>query len=85
LEGNIARPYEVFARQKIFHISNVYVIPEARRRGIATALVQEALAWARDQECRETDLNVLCTNEKARQLYKKLGFNVFQYQLRIKC
>jgi len=84
LEGNIVRPYEVFTRQKIFHISIVYVIPEARRQGIATALVREALAWAGDQGCREADLNVLFTNEKARHLYKKLGFNVFQYQLRIK-
>jgi len=84
LEGNIVRPYEVFTRQKIFHISIVYVIPESRRRGIATALVRKALAWAWDQGCREADLNVLFANEKARRLYEKLGFNVFQYQLRIK-
>jgi ribosomal protein S18 acetylase RimI-like enzyme len=82
LEGKIVKPHEVFIHQEIFHISIVYVIPESRRQGIATALVQEALEWAWDQGCREADLNVLFTNEKARQLYKKLGFNVFQYQLR---
>ena len=84
LEGKIVTPHAVFIHQKIFHISIVYVIPESSRRGIATALVQEALEWAWDQGCREADLNVLFANEKARQLYKKLGFTVFQYQLRIK-
>lgn len=84
LEGKLVKPQAVFIHQKIFHISIVYVIPESRRRGIATALVQKALAWAWDRGCREADLNVLFTNEKARQLYKKLGFTVFQYQLRTK-
>ena len=70
--------------KKCFHISVVYVISEFRQQGIATALVQEALRLACDQGCQEADLNVLFNNEKARHLYKKLGFNVFQYQLRIK-
>ena len=84
LEGKIVKPPEVFIHQEIFDIRIIYVIPEARRQGIATALLREALAWAGDQGCREADLNVLFTNEKARHLYKKLGFYVFQHQLRIK-
>ena len=65
-------------------LDDLYVKPEFRRRGIATALVQDALEWALDRGCREADLNVLFNNEKARHLYQKLGFSVFQYQLRIK-
>ena len=84
LEGKMFELPEVFAYKKCFHISVVYVISESRQQGIATALVQEALRWACDQGCQEADLNVLFNNEKARHLYKKLGFNVFQYQLRIK-
>ena len=84
LEGKIVKPQEVFIRRKVFHIAILYVIPESRRRGIAAVLVQKALEWARDQGCREADLNVLFANEKARHLYNKLGFSVFQYQLRIK-
>jgi ribosomal protein S18 acetylase RimI-like enzyme len=82
LAGEIVQPHEVFIGQKIFHIRILYVVPEARRRGIATALVRDALKWALDRGCPEADLNVLFDNEKARQLYKKLGFDVFQYQLR---
>ena len=84
LEGKIFELPEVFAYKKRFHISVVYVISGSRKQGIATALVQEALRWACDRGCQEADLNVLFNNEKARNLYKKLGFNVFQYQLRIK-
>ena len=82
LAGEIIKPHEVFIRRKIFHIRILYVVPEARRRGIATALLQKALAWGWNQRCPEADLNVLSNNKKARQLYKKLGFDVFQYQLR---
>ena len=74
----------MFVPLKRFHISVVYVVPKARRRGIATALVHEALRWAARQTCREADLNVLSDNDKARGLYKKIGFEVFQYKLRMK-
>lgn len=84
LEGKIIRPREMFSHTSCFHISIVYVIPESRRHGIGTALVQEALRWAFERGCREADLNVLFNNEKAQRLYKKLGFEVFQYKLRMK-
>jgi len=51
LEGKIIKLNEVFAHNKCFHISAVYVIPESRQRGIATSLVQEALGWASEQGC----------------------------------
>ena len=84
LEGKIIRLHEMFTNVNSFHISVVYVLPEARQRGVATALVQEALRWASEQGCGEADLNVLFNNEKARRLYKKIGFEVFKYNLRMK-
>ncbi|CAB1058952.1 hypothetical protein D1BOALGB6SA_3710 [Olavius sp. associated proteobacterium Delta 1] len=84
LEGKIVKLQEVFAHRKIFHISIVYVIPQTRRRGIAASLAEEALQWASGQGCHEADLNVLFNNDKAIGLYKKLGFNVFRYQLKKK-
>jgi ribosomal protein S18 acetylase RimI-like enzyme len=84
LEGKITKLHEVFAHKKSFHIGAVYVNPESRQRGIATSLVQEALRWASEQGCQEADLNVLFNNAKAKGLYKKLGFKVFQYELRMK-
>ena len=84
LEGKIIKLQEVFASLNSFHISVVYVVPKARRRGVATALVREALRWASKQACREADLNVLSNNDKARGLYKKIGFEVFQHKLRLR-
>ena len=84
LEGKIIKLHEVFASLNSFHISVVYVVPEARLRGVATALVREALRWASKQVCREANLNVLSNNDKARRFYKKIGFEIFQHNLRIK-
>ena len=84
LEGKIIRLPEMFTHMNSFHISVVYVIPESRRRGIATAMVHEALKWASERGCREADLNVLYDNDNAKNLYKKLGFEVFQHNLRMK-
>ena len=84
LEGKIFEIHAVFSRKKSFHISVVYVVPKSRQQGIASSLVQKALRWASEQGCQEADLNVLINNTKAKGLYKKLGFKVFQYELRMK-
>jgi len=83
LEGKISDIHEVFAPKNVFHISVVYVIPECRLHGVATALVRDALRWASAQGCREADLNVLVNNANARGLYEKLGFEIYRYALRI--
>lgn len=83
LEGQINDIHEVFVSKQAFHISVVYVIPEFRQNGIATALVQNALRWASGKGCREADLNVLSDNASARGLYEKLGFEVYRFALRI--
>jgi ribosomal protein S18 acetylase RimI-like enzyme len=83
LKGRVARLYEVFEPKKSFHISGVYVNPEKRSCGIATNLIRAALRWAAEKGCQETDLNILVNNQKAIGLYKKLGFTVFQYEMRM--
>jgi len=84
LEGKINKLHEVFSHKRSFHINAVFVIPESRQRGIATLLVKEALRYASEQGCQEADLNVLFNNDNAKGLYKKLGFKVFRYELRMK-
>ena len=82
LEGKSSALHEVFASKRNFHFNAIYVVPEARNQGIATALVQKALQWATEQGCQEADLNVLVNNRNAKGLYKKLGFTVFRYEMR---
>ena len=45
-----------------------------RRRGIGTALVDEALKWARRSGITKVELMVFPHNEPAIALYRKLGF-----------
>jgi ribosomal protein S18 acetylase RimI-like enzyme len=51
----------------------VGVVPGARGRGVAAALVEEALARLRAGGCREAWLDVNVDNS-AKELYGRLGF-----------
>ena len=45
-----------------------------RRRGIGRALLEQAVAWARDAEVRKLELHVFPWNEPAIALYETFGF-----------
>jgi ribosomal-protein-alanine N-acetyltransferase len=57
-------------------ILTVGVIPNARRRGIATTLLDELVVRAVHGGARELFLEVRVDNEAARRLYEKEGFTV---------
>jgi GNAT superfamily N-acetyltransferase len=83
-EGRVDMLYKVFEPKKSFHINSVYMIPEKRNNGIATSLIRAGLSWATARGCQETDLNTLINNSKAQGLYKKVGFTIFQYEMRMR-
>ena len=56
------------------HITDIYVRPEARRRGIGRALLAELVEPARDADLEHVSLEVLVRNAGARRLYERLGF-----------
>jgi ribosomal protein S18 acetylase RimI-like enzyme len=56
------------------HLVSMWVSPEHRRTGVATALVDAILDWSRHQHVRNVELWVTETNEPARQLYARCGF-----------
>jgi len=56
------------------HVSHIAVAPEARRRGIATALMTAVADRARQAGCKTWRLNVKTTNMAAIALYESLGF-----------
>lgn len=81
-EGRISTLDGVFAPKKVFHIAAMYVVPERRKQGIATSLIKKALKWASEQDCEEAELKVLINNN-AKALYEKIGFKVFQHEMRV--
>ncbi len=58
------------------HVAEVglMVALDQRRRGIGSALMQEALKWARESGVTKVELEVFPHNEPAIALYRRLGF-----------
>lgn len=56
------------------NITNVAVLPEYRRRGIARTLLTLLLDTCRSRGCERAFLEVAVTNTAALQLYRGMGF-----------
>jgi ribosomal protein S18 acetylase RimI-like enzyme len=72
-----------FGREKIAHVQSVYVRPEARRRGVANALMVEAAAMSREHGYDHIELDVLTSNHGALAVYERLGFVEYQRRLAV--
>jgi len=57
-------------------VTSILTASAARRRGVARAVMGELAAWAEDNRCPGTYLQVLAANDAARALYDSLGFDV---------
>jgi ribosomal-protein-alanine N-acetyltransferase len=55
-------------------ILNLAVLPASRRRGLASGLIQAALAGARSEGARRAFLEVRESNVGARTFYARMGF-----------
>jgi ribosomal protein S18 acetylase RimI-like enzyme len=78
LAGGIGLSRET--RRKNRHKADVvamYVLPEYGRRGIGRALLDRAIAYARDAGIEQLTLTVTQTNAAARELYAAAGFVTF--------
>nr|WP_246162905.1 GNAT family N-acetyltransferase [Brasilonema sennae] len=56
------------------HIFLLYVVPEHRRQGVGTALMQYVENWARARGDHQIGLQVFQTNTAALNLYNQLGY-----------
>jgi ribosomal protein S18 acetylase RimI-like enzyme len=62
------------ANDSIVNIFQVWVAPESRGRGVAAALFDEAIAWARRKNGQTLQLSVTCGDTSAVRLYARIGF-----------
>jgi ribosomal protein S18 acetylase RimI-like enzyme len=61
------------------YISSVYVVPEARRRGVLRALFAAALGWCRARGLTEIRLHNAVENSAANAAWESLGFTAAEY------
>lgn len=69
--------YPLFASvsmHKLWILYDLYVVPEARRQGVAKALLDRARQLARDTGAGEIMLQTARDNHAAQALYESVGF-----------
>lgn len=66
----------------VLWIQSVYVLPEYRKQGIFNQMYQKVKEWAeQDNEVSGIRLYVDKTNQRAIEVYKRVGMNGEHYQL----
>jgi ribosomal protein S18 acetylase RimI-like enzyme len=68
--------------EDLAEITELYVRPSARRKGIGTRLVETALRYAQQQKSKEIHLLVDPENEAALAFYEALGFRRDSWEMR---
>lgn len=63
-----------FRAHKLLKLEDLYVEPDCRGQGVATALLRAAVAHARALRLGDVELCVWAFNAPARRLYEQLGF-----------
>lgn len=61
-------------------LDNIYILPEARRKGIAKAMFATVETWAKEQGAVRLDLHVWDFNKNALALYEAMGMD-YQYHV----
>lgn len=61
----------------VVNLFQMWVAPESRSRGVAAALLREAIKWARSSNARVVQLGVTCGDTAAARLYVREGFQNF--------
>jgi GNAT superfamily N-acetyltransferase len=65
---------DYFTHERHAHVEVLAVEPAAQHQGIGRLLMDAAESWARGRGYRRITLNVFAQNERARQMYERLGY-----------
>lgn len=65
---------DYFTHEEHSHVSDLAITREAEGRGVGRALMEAAESWAASRGHRLLTLNVFDSNQRARRLYDRLGY-----------
>ena len=70
--------------KKSIYLDDVFVKKTFRRKGFASKLIKEFIKKGRQKRINEIRLGVDIKNKRAIELYKKLGFKIYHYEMKKK-
>lgn len=79
--GMVQEPPAIFEPEAYTFVSDLYILPAHRRRGIGTGLVERVRAWGWVKGINRLSLVLPNGNQAALGLYEKLGFRPIQTML----
>ena len=68
----------VFRDASFANIDEVYVVPEYRKRGAATDLVNAAFEWAKENDLQTVKTGVYVSNSEGYHFWEKMGFTAYK-------
>ncbi len=80
--GKIVNTLSITKFRKRGYISNLYVLPEQRRKGIGKRMAKALIKWFRAKNIKNLRLEVYSKNRPALNIYDKLGFK--EYTIKMK-
>ena len=57
----------------------MYVVPDARRAGVLTALLEQAVEWCRDRGLSEIRLHSAADHQLSNEAWDALGFRIVEH------
>lgn len=77
------RPGNAYALpRKFIDLEQIAVDPDARKRGVGTALIDESFAAAKSLGYTDVELSVWHFNEEAQRFFRRMGFAPCQQRMR---
>jgi GNAT superfamily N-acetyltransferase len=73
----VDRSPPILAEVERAEVTDLYVVPEARRRGLGSRLVEGALAWVRRRGVERVEVRVGADNAEGQAFWRATGFGDF--------
>jgi ribosomal protein S18 acetylase RimI-like enzyme len=73
--ANTCTTYSIWSRGKALTIDDLYITSSYRRSGIGEQLMEYLMGFAKHNGYKRVQLHAELNNEKAHNLYRKLGFS----------
>ena len=67
---------EYTEKENLFNIIQLHILPEYQRKGIGTKIINDIIKEAKIKN-KDICLNILINNIKAKELFLKLGFEIY--------